>query len=148
MQQKYKDLALVLTGVVLYDAMASVTARILDLPFPYFAVGSLMIFFGAPFVLAWRHGSMTGILSGVLLGLTDSTIGLAIAFLIAPPGFAERMPYRIEAIVVIVAFVTVEAGVIGLISTGLARLIKKRLEGQGRVLNTSGPSDLPRLTKR
>ena len=125
MQKKLMDLALVAIVIVVYDAMASVASRALNVNYIYFAGGSILLYLLAAFLVSWRHGFFMGVLAGFLIGFADSTAGLAVFLWLGPEEFKDAMRVDLISIFVVVAFVTVEAGIIGLIASGAASMIKR-----------------------
>lgn len=112
--------------VVVYDLMASITSRMMGVDYAYFGVGSLLIYLIAPFILTLRHSFWIGAVSGFLIGFTDSTAGLAIALLIGPPEFKNSMQLDTVPVIFIILSVTLAAGLIGLLASGFALLLRRK----------------------
>ncbi len=109
-QRKFSELVVAAVVVVIYDAMAPIASQLMNVDFTYFALGSTLIYFIAPFILAWRHGFWIGAIAGFLIGFTDSTAGLWVALQIGPQEFKDAMQLDTASLIFVVAFVTLEAG--------------------------------------
>lgn len=76
-----------IAAVVVYDTLASIGSLALGFPYAGAAVGSLAIYFGAGFFAARYKSRWFGLLAGLVVGLSDATIGWGISWALGPGRF-------------------------------------------------------------
>ncbi|HEV8593572.1 MAG TPA: hypothetical protein VGQ55_15815 [Pyrinomonadaceae bacterium] len=119
-------LSVVLVGVVfvlLYDSIGALISRSTGFAYGWLAIGSLALYAVFGFLAGRKSGWAYGLAGGAFLGLIDSTIGWTISWMIGPGKPSTEM--NAVMILVTVIFVTISAGVFGLIG-GLTSLLGKR----------------------
>lgn len=112
-----------IVAVVVYDALAAMMTLKFGYDYASFSYGSLLIYLAFGFIAgriaAWSFGALVG----AVTGLTDSTLGWWVSWMIGPGKPAERIDNF--TIVTAIVFVTSEAAIVGLIG-GLLSLATKR----------------------
>ena len=71
-------------AILAFDVAAAVAARAIGFPYGYASAGKLVIYLVAAFLAARRFGFGWALVVGVVLGLTDATLGWAASWAIGP----------------------------------------------------------------
>ncbi|WP_148040993.1 hypothetical protein [Montanilutibacter psychrotolerans] len=82
--QAFKFFALSSLSVIAFDALASVASVALGFPYSYTAFGSAALYIVLAFFAARMFGFWAAIALGVVMGITDVTIGWAVSWAIGP----------------------------------------------------------------
>ena len=115
----------VASALVLYDALAAAASRFLLIEYSHFSGGSLVLFFLAGFFVCYRFGFWFGVLAGLIAGLAESTLGLAVSIFIKPTTVFDYTFATLGDIVFVVLFVSTLSTVIGLAGAVTAFFVRK-----------------------
>jgi hypothetical protein len=113
----------VASSIVLFDVMASIVSRMLQLEYADFGVASLVIYFVAGFSGSWKFSTWTGVVAGSVAGLTDSTLGLFLSQLIGPYTSFDYADLSRSNLISIVVFVVAEGTILASFGALIALLV-------------------------
>lgn len=118
-------LLIVAASIVLYDLMASLVSRGLQIEYSDFGFGSLVLYFLAGFVVSRKYGFLMGVLAGLVAGIADSTLGLYISELVGPytSAMLDLTSFSAEDFVYIITFVTIQSTIFGSFGALVAYLL-------------------------
>jgi len=109
-----------LVVVLVYDAAAAFVSEATDVGYGWFSFGSFFIYALFGYLVGRTSKWWVGAVIGVFLGFLDSTVGWIISSYIGP----GQPPVEINAVLtgIVIAFVSILAGMIGLIGGAVSRL--------------------------
>lgn len=116
---------LVAAAMVSYDALAAAASRFLVIEYSHFSAGSFVLHFLAGLLVCYRFGFWVGVLAGLIAGLAESTLGLAVSILIKPTTIFDYTSATIGDLVFVVLFVTALSTMIGLAGAVTAFFVRK-----------------------
>lgn len=125
---KYKDnlLALGMLAVLTVAISGSLSSRLFNFDYSYLTPISMLIYGTAGFVGTTEKGLKKGVWYTTQIGLFDSTIGWMIAIVLgANTGSIDIQPYSVTFFLLGVILITALAALLGLISGGVALMLKK-----------------------
>jgi len=124
---KFNFLQIGLLATLLLNILGSLSSRIFAFDYSYLTPLSAIIYCFIGVITTKEFNLKKGVYYTTLMGLFDSTIGWMIAVLLkANTGTLNIQPYSIELVLVVVISITVLASLLGLISGGVALLLKKK----------------------
>ena len=71
-------------AILIFDVAAALAARAIGFSYGYASVGKLVIYLAAAFLASRKFGFGWALLVGLVLGLTDATLGWAASWAIGP----------------------------------------------------------------
>jgi hypothetical protein len=120
--------------VVLFDAGASFVSRTFHINYVNFILGSWGIYAASGYFACRHFRFWEGVLSGTVAGLSDSTLGWGVSFLIGPyPPFQlpDFTPVLLSLVIISVVFVvTVSGAFFGLLGALLCKLVGRLGHGK------------------
>ena len=124
MKQERKILLIGLVAIALLDTFGSIASRQFNFNYSLLSPVSFIIYGIVGFFTTRTKDVKTAALSGAILGLFDSTIGLKISMILdAYPGEPE---YQVTTGLWITILMTGLAALVGLMGGGLAKIVKKK----------------------
>lgn len=124
---KFNFLQIGLLATLIFNILGSLSSRIFAFDYSYLTPLSAIIYCSIGFITTKEFNLKMGTRYTTLMGLFDSTIGWMIAILLkANTGTLNIQPYSIELAIIVVISMTVLASLLGLISGGVALLLKKK----------------------
>lgn len=109
-------------AVVTFDVAASFLSKSLHINYLNFAWGSWGLYTASGYLACRRFTFLEGILGGAVAGLSDSTIGWAVSFLIGPYISYEQPNFSPILIAIVIIFVTMSGTIFGLLGALLSKL--------------------------
>lgn len=122
MKELTKIILVATAGVVALDALASVTSRIIGLPYALVSVVTLAIYCATGFYATRYCGLKKGLLASAMIGFMDSTLGWTIAWIIGP-GKPAGETVAIGGIALTILTVVLVATISGLLGGFLSKLL-------------------------
>ena len=126
MKQQHKILLIGLLAVGLLDTLGSLASRQLDFNYSLLTPVSFIIYGTTAFIAARQKDLKTGVFLAAILGLFDSTIGWKVSMLLdANTGDIDNQVTTGLWIMTAILMTGLSA-LIGLLGSGLSRIIKKK----------------------
>jgi hypothetical protein len=124
MMKKRIQFGLIVVGViVLFDALASVLSRTLQIDYAKLFWVSFLLYLAAGYFGRKYFDFLTGLGGGFVAGLTDSTVGWLVSSVIGPYTSTPQQQYGIEIILFTVIIVSGLGAVFGLIGALVSKMI-------------------------
>jgi hypothetical protein len=111
--------------MVLFDTMASVISRAIQIEYSWFIFGSFFLYFLAGFLGCWLLSFSHGLLAGLVAGLSESTLGWAVSLWIGPKTIADPADITVLFAVLVIVVAMFMSSVIGAVGSAAALILKK-----------------------
>ena len=118
---------MVASVIVLFDLIASVASRTLEFDYTKLGWLSLGLYFAAGYFGCKYFNFLSGVLAGLVAGLSDSTIGWAVSSAIGPYIPFTPPQYTPLVILIVVMFISAMSTFLGLIGALLCKITKRRV---------------------
>jgi hypothetical protein len=125
MKKRIQFYLVVACVIVLFDLIGSVMSR--TLVFDYTKLGwvSWGLYFAAGYFGCKYFDLLSGVVAGLVAGLSDSTVGWAVSSAIGPYIPFTQPPYTLLLILIVVIIVSSKSTFLGLIGALFCKIIKR-----------------------
>jgi hypothetical protein len=111
---------------VLFDVTASLASRFLKFDYTSLSWASWCLYVLAGFLGCRFHGFAAGVVTGLVVGVTDATLGWLVDLAIKPYAPFKQPPYSLALILITIIIVTFEGLFFGLIGALLGLLVRQK----------------------
>ena len=126
MKKEFKIIIIGFLAITLFDIIGSITSSKFNYPYINLWPISLIIYTSIPVFVTIVSNFKTGMVTGSLLGLFDSTIGWKISMFLGANTELNYANLSNKQLVAMVIIVTLYSTFVGLLASGLTILFKKK----------------------
>ena len=129
MDSLWKHLLVGIVCVLAFDTVASLTSLATGIPYVWFTIGSIIIYFLFSYFAAPVFGLGKAVLATVLLAMVDGSAGWAISWVIGPGQYSVEGMGPVGLVVSTVVGMAIWGCLFGVVGGGVGRMRMRRGEG-------------------